>query len=175
MSFDNKHLLEGSVTKSIFKLSLPIILSNLLQTAYNLTDTFWVGRLGPNAVASVSISFPIIFLLISIGSGLALAGTILVSQYQGKKDQQKVNHISTQTILLTAIFALLISVIGYLISPLLLSMMGAEQTVYNDAVSYLQIIFLGMISLFMFGVFQSLLRGVGDAKTPLYVILFTVF
>jgi len=174
MSFDNKHLLEGSVTKSIFKLSLPIILSNLLQTAYNLTDTFWVGRLGPNAVASVSISFPIIFLLISIGSGLALAGTILVSQYQGKKDQQKVNHISTQTILLTAIFALLISVIGYLISPLLLSMMGAEQTVYNDAVSYLQIIFLGMISLFMFGVFQSLLRGVGDAKTPLYVILFTV-
>jgi putative MATE family efflux protein len=174
MVFDNKHLLEGSVTKSLFKLSWPIILANLLQTAYNLTDTFWVGRLGSNAVASVSISFPIIFLLISIGSGLALAGTILVSQYKGGKDQKNVDHVSTQTIILIGFISILISFLGYMLSPFLLGIMGAETAVYNDAVSYLRISFIGMIFLFMFGVFQSLLRGVGDAKTPLYVIFFSV-
>ena len=174
MAFDNKHLLEGSVIKSLLTLSWPIILANLLQTAYNLTDTFWVGRLGPNAVASVSISFPIIFLLISIGSGLTLAGTILVSQYKGKKDQKTIDHISTQTIILIASISVFISVVGYLLSPFLLGLMGAEPAVYNDAVSYLKISFMGMIFLFMFGVFQSLLRGVGDAKTPLYVIFFSV-
>jgi len=174
MSFDNKHLLEGSVTKSLLKLAWPIILANLLQTAYNLTDTFWVGRLGSDAVASVSISFPIIFLLISIGSGLALAGTILVSQYKGRKDQKNVDHVSTQTIILIGFVSIIISFLGYLLSPFLLRIMGAETAVYNDAVSYLKISFIGMIFLFMFGVFQSLLRGVGDAKTPLYVIFFSV-
>ena len=88
-SFANS-LTEGSVLKSLFLLTVPIVFANLLQTAYQLIDTFWVGRLGQEAVAAVSISFPVIFLLISVGGGLSMAGTILVAQYKGKKE--KIDH-----------------------------------------------------------------------------------
>ena len=81
------NLTDGSIIKSLITLSVPIIFANFLQTAYQLTDTFWVGRLGTVAVAAVSISFPIIFLIISLGGGIAMAGTILVAQYKGKEEQ----------------------------------------------------------------------------------------
>ncbi|MBA3065346.1 MATE family efflux transporter, partial [bacterium] len=77
-------LTEGSILRAIFTLSWPVVAANILQTVYNLTDAFWVGRLGEAAVAAVSFSFPILFLLISIGAGLSIAGTILVAQYKGK-------------------------------------------------------------------------------------------
>ena len=82
-------LTEGSILKSLIALAVPIIFANLLQTAYQLTDTFWVGRLGTNAVAAVSISFPIIFLMISLGGGFAMADTILVAQYKGREDKKQ--------------------------------------------------------------------------------------
>ena len=70
---------EGKILNSLVSLALPIIFANILQTAYQLIDTFWLGRLGANAVAAVSLSFPILFLVLSIGSGLTLAGTVLVA------------------------------------------------------------------------------------------------
>lgn len=72
---------EGKILNSLVSLALPIIFANILQTAYQLIDTFWLGRLGANAVAAVSLSFPILFLVLSIGAGLTLAGTVLVAQY----------------------------------------------------------------------------------------------
>lgn len=75
--------LQGSIAKSLLKLGIPIILINILQSAYQLTDAFWVGRLGATQVAAVSISTPITFLVIAIGSGLAMAGAILSAQYMG--------------------------------------------------------------------------------------------
>ena len=83
-------LTEGSIPRSIMKLSIPIVAANLLQTMYQLTDTFWVGRLGTDAVAAISLSFPVIFLLISMGAGFAIAGTVLVAQYQGQKNPKMV-------------------------------------------------------------------------------------
>ncbi|MCP1366269.1 MATE family efflux transporter, partial [Halomonas sp. BBD48] len=76
-------LLEGPILGSLLKLSIPIVLANVLQSAYQLIDAFWVGRLGGHAVAAVSVSFPIIFLLVAIGSGLGVAGSTLVAQYMG--------------------------------------------------------------------------------------------
>ncbi|MFH1284474.1 MAG: MATE family efflux transporter, partial [Candidatus Peregrinibacteria bacterium] len=93
-------LTKGPIIKSLITLSIPIVLANVLQTAYQLIDTFWVGRLGAEAVAAVSLSFPIIFLLISLAGGLAIAGTIMVAQYKGKGDIEKVDHIAGQTLLM---------------------------------------------------------------------------
>lgn len=70
---------EGKLISALISLAVPIILANVLQTAYQLIDTFWLGRLGANAVAAVSLSFPILFLILSLGGGLTLAGTVLVS------------------------------------------------------------------------------------------------
>ena len=139
-----------------------------------MTDTFWVGRLGAEAVAAVSLSFPIIFLLISLGGGFAIAGTILVSQYKGKKDQQGIDHIATQTMILVIFLSAILSVIGYFLAGPIIHLMGAEASVFGDAVSYLKISFLGIIFVFGYFVYQSLMRGVGEVKTPMYIVLGTV-
>ena len=76
-------LTEGSILKSLIRLALPIIMANVLHTTYQLIDTFWLGRLSANAVASVSISFPILFLILSLGGGLTLGGSVIVAQYFG--------------------------------------------------------------------------------------------
>lgn len=169
-----KSLTEGSIVKALIALAVPIILANILQTAYQLTDTFWVGRLGVEAVAAVSLSFPIMFLLISLGGGFAIAGTILVAQYKGKKEQQNVDHIAAQTMLMVLILSIILSTFGYFLSKPLMILMGAEPAVLGGAVSYLQISFIGVIFLFGYFVFQSLMRGVGDVKTPMFIVLGTV-
>ncbi len=168
------NLTEGSILKQLIALSVPIIFANVLQTAYQLTDTFWVGRLGTVAVAAVSISFPIIFLILSLGSGLAMAGTILVAQYKGREDKNAVDYITSQTLLMVVIISVLLAIIGYVLSPFFIHLMGAEASVFSSAVSYMKISFIGMIFMFTYMVFQSLMRGVGDVKTPMYIVFGTV-
>ena len=166
----NSHLTDGPILKSLISLSIPIVFANILQTAYQLTDTFWVGRLGTVAVAAVSISFPIIFLLISLGRGLAIAGTVLVAQYKGRKNQKAVNHIAGQTLLTASIVAFILAIAGYFSSAFFLHLMKAAPDVFIDAVAYLKISFIGVIFMFIYMVFQSLMRGVGDVKTPMYIV-----
>ncbi|MFH1714103.1 MAG: MATE family efflux transporter [Candidatus Nealsonbacteria bacterium] len=165
---------EGSVLRSLINLSIPIIVANLLHSAYQLTDTFWVGRLGPAAIAAVSISFPVIFLLISVGGGLNMAGNILVAQYKGKRNQNAINHIAGQTLLMIFVISLFLSFIGFIAAPYLIKFMGAEPSVFADAVSYLKISFIGIIFLFTFFVFQFLMRGIGNVKLPMFIVLGTV-
>lgn len=148
--------------------------ANLLQTAYHLTDTFWVGRLGREAVASVSVTFPVIFLLVSLGGGLAVAGTILVARFTGSRSSRGVDYISAQTFMMLVMVSIFFTAAGYHLSGPLVGMFGVEEAVAEGAGAYLRITFLGLIFLFGFFVFQSLMRGAGDVKTPLYIVLGTV-
>jgi hypothetical protein len=84
--------LEGPIPRALLTLAVPIILANLLQTGYQLTDAFWVGRLGAAAVAAISVSFPVTFLVIALGSGLSMAGATLAAQYMGAGRQELVRH-----------------------------------------------------------------------------------
>ncbi len=165
---------KGPIVKSLFTLAIPIVFANILQTAYQLIDTFWVGRLGAEAVAAVSLSFPVLFLLISLAGGLAIAGTIMVSQYKGKGDIDQVDYVSAQTLIMMLITGVISSIVGFLVSEPLMRFMGADSTVLPHATSYLEISFLGLIFMFGFFVYQSLMRGVGDVKTPLLIVLGTV-
>ncbi len=167
-------LTEGSILQALVKLSIPLILTNVLQTAYNLTDTFWVGRLGSREVAAVSLAFPIVFMIISLGSGMAIAGSILVAKRYGAKDADAVAHISTQTFFSVLSLSLLLAFLGYWIAPVLVGMMKVEPMVYNEAVAYLKITFLGLPPLFTYLTFQSLMRSIGNVKLPFYIVLSTV-
>ena len=167
-------LLEGSINRSILLIATPIIFANLLQTVYQLIDTFWVGRLGTEAVAAVSLSFPIIFLLHSLAMGFTVAGAILVAQYNGRKDYSKVSLITGQTLGFILILAPLISVIGFLISHPIISFLTDDPMVFEQAVSYLQISFLCVLPIFIYMVFQSVLRGVGEVRLPMIIISVTV-
>jgi putative MATE family efflux protein len=165
---------KAPLIKSLVVLSVPIIIANILQTLYTLIDTFWVGRLGASAVAAVSMSFPVLFLVLALGLGMSIAGTILVAQYKGKKDRRKVNHVSGQTFLMMAVSAIILSIIGWFVAKPILTLLGAAPDVLPDAVSYLRIMFVGMFLLFVYFVFQALMRGVGDVITPMIIVAVTV-
>ncbi|GAB2771194.1 MATE family efflux transporter [Salinimicrobium soli] len=166
---------EGRIFNSLVSLAVPIIAANILQTAYQLIDTFWLGRLGANAVAAVSISFPLLFLVLSLGAGLTLAGTVLVSQYKGAENQEQVDFNSSQTISLIFFISIFLSVISYFSAGPLMKLIGAGPEVLEDSSSYFRVSSIGFVFLFMFFAFQSLMRGIGNVMLPVYIILFTVF
>ncbi len=169
-----RNLTEGSILASLLALAVPIVFANILQTAYQLTDTFWVGRLGAEAVASISICFPALFLLISLGGGIVIAGSILVAQYTGRNDKRAADHVAGQTIVMMLVAAGAISVTGHFLAPPFMRLMGADPQVTMDAIAYMRISLVGLVFLFGFFVFQALMRGVGDVKTPLYIVIGTV-
>ena len=169
-----KPLLEGPIGKALIQLAVPIILGNVLQTGYQLTDAFWVGRLGASAVAAVSISFPVTFLVIALGSGLAMAGSTLSAQYMGAGRQDMVNHVAAQTMIMVAITSVLLGTVGYFLSPYLLSLLNVAPEVYKGALGFMHVSFIGIIFVFLYAMFQALMRGVGQTKIPLLIVLGTV-
>jgi putative MATE family efflux protein len=165
---------DGPILRVLITLAVPIVATNVFQSLYQLIDTFWVGRLGADAVAAVSLSFPISFLMISAGGGLSIAGAILVAQTFGAGDQRATDHAAGQTLLVVGVVSALLSVAGYLLSPPLVAFFQPTASVTQMAVEYLQVTFLGLVAVFVYFVFQALLRGVGDVKTPLVIVGGTV-
>lgn len=162
-------LTEGNILKTLIVLAAPIIGTNLLQTGYQLVDAFWVGRLGSNAVAAVSVSYPVNFLMISLCSGFGFAGAILVAQYAGAKNLKMVNHVAIQTLIMVVLMSVGISAIAWQLSPNILHWLGVEQEIFAEANFFQRIIFMGLVFNFTFILFQSLLRGIGEVKIPLYI------
>ena len=167
-------LLEGPVLKSLLKLAVPIIIANLLQAAYQLVDAFWVGRLGGAAVAAVSVSTPVVFLSMALGTGFSLAGSILIAQYFGARNFATVNHIAAQTLLLIVSISVVLGAIGYAFSPHFLRLLKVAPEVYDGALGFLRISFIGLVFNFSFFVFQSIMRGIGNPTLPVYIVLGTV-
>jgi putative MATE family efflux protein len=130
--------------------------------------------LSAEAVAAVSLCFPISFLLIAIGGGLPIAGSVLIAQYRGRGDERAMNHIAAQTLLMVLAVSIFLSTVGYIFSEPIMRFMGAEPNVLPDAVSFLRFTFVGFIFVFAFFVYQSLMRGLGVVQLPMYIVALTV-
>jgi putative MATE family efflux protein len=167
-------LTEGSISLNLFRLAVPIIISNTLQTAYQVVDTFWVGRLSAQAVAAVSFCFPISFLLIAVGGGLPIAGTVLAAQYTGRGDDDAMNHVAAQTVLMVFMVSLALAALGYTVATPIMGLMGAAPEVLPDAVRFFRIAVLGFIFVFMFFAYQALMRGRGVVYPPMFIVFITV-
>jgi len=170
----NQPLLEGPIIKSLLRLAIPIVIANVLQAAYNLVDAFWVGRLGGDAVAAVSVSTPATFLTIALGTGLAIAGSILIAQYFGAGNKKMVNHVAAQTLLMVVLVSLVLGAIGYALSPVFLKLLKVSPQVYDGALGFMRFSFIGLVFNFSFFVFQAIMRGVGNATISVYIVLGTV-
>ncbi len=167
---------QGAILWPLLALALPLTATQLLQVAYNLTDTFWVGQLGAAAVKALSFSWPPIFLLVSVGGGMTNAGTILIAQNTGAGNDDHLGHVAGQTTAFVGLLSIVFSILGFVFAPQLLTAIGATPgtNVHELAVTYTRIIVLGMPFTFGFYVFMSLLRGWGDTKTPMYLMVFSV-
>lgn len=170
------NVVDGALFKPLVVLSAPIVGSQLLQVGYNLADTFWVGRLGPDPVAALGYSWAIIFMMVSLGIGLTIAGTVLVAQHKGADNFTQSHHVAGQTFSFVTIVSVALAVIGYYISPILVDLVGATPGTdpFDMAVGYTRIMFLGMALVFWFFLFDAVCRGWGDTKTPLYIMAISV-
>ena len=169
----NNHILEGPIVKTLFILGWPIMVTNLLHTMYSLVDTFWLGKLGPsestNAVAALQISWPLIFLLISLAFGFGSAGVALVSQHTGAQNEREANKSAGQVLSMSLILAVCFAVIGFASSPFMVTLLGIEEDIAKLATMYLRIIFLGLPFMFTSMVFAFVVRAYGDTVTPMKV------
>ena len=167
-------ILNGDIKKMILTLSLPIMLNNLIQTIYNLTDIFFIGKLPGNKIASISFVWPIIFFMLSFGMGISMAGSGLISQYIGSNQENKAKKISGQIITFSLLFSIIFGIVGSIFSFQILSFMGAKGELLIYADKYLHIMFLGMPTMFIMFAYNGIKNGEGDTFTPMMITLVSV-
>ena len=157
--------------RSIMYLSLPMVATFLLQDAFNLVDMFFVGKLGSDALASVSMAGVILGLIITAVMGLSFGTIALVSRYAGEGNIDKADNVVMQSFLLGLILTVIVSVTGWIFTPDMLELLGASEDVVAQGTSYLRIMFGGSITIFLTVLFFSALRGAGDPITPMVILI----
>jgi len=172
-----KDFTSGNVSKLIFQFTLPMLLGNVFQQLYNVVDSIIVGKvLGKEALASVGASFPIIFTLIALLIGIGSGFSIIISQFYGAKDIDKVKRSIDTMYIFLFVAGLLVTVFGIYFSEELFLLLQLPKELIPQATTYLNVYMAGMILFFGFNGTSSVLRGLGDSKTPLYfLILASIF
>ncbi|WP_458206844.1 MATE family efflux transporter [Haladaptatus sp. NG-SE-30] len=169
---------EGGLVRPMFELAWPIVVIQLLQVMYNVADTFWLGRLSANAVGAMSIAFPLIFFLISVAGGFTTAGSILVAQYTGADSEASAGKVAGQILVFVLFLSVVLGVAGHFLTQPMLSLMPTQDATAENVVplarQYMETFFLGMPFLFGFFVFNSLMRGYGNTRTPMRIMLVSV-
>lgn len=162
-------ILHGPMIRVILTLSGPVMLTNFIQTLYNLVDTYFVGWLGTAEIASVQFIWPVIFMMMSIGMGLSVACTSLISQYTGAHSHDRARLIAGQILVISTALSVTIGILGFLNTGPLLHLLKAPEALYANAKAFLEIIFLGLPSMFFMFSYSAIKTGLGDTYTPMKI------
>ncbi|MCT4663058.1 MAG: MATE family efflux transporter [Tissierellales bacterium] len=162
-------ILSGNMNKVLLTLAAPIMLNNLIQTIYNLTDTWFVGQIDEIYVGAITLVWPVIFFVMALGLGIAAGGSTLISQYIGSEDYDKATKISGQMIFFSIVFSIIFGILGYLLAPTLVSLFGAEDKIYHASTTFLKIILAGMPTMFLMFSYNSIRQGFGDTFKPMII------
>ena len=164
----------GSPWKLIAGFALPVFLSQLFQQLYNTIDSLIVGNvLGTDALAAVSSSGNLIFLLTSFFIGFTMGAGIVISKYFGAKDPENVSKAVHTNIALGLVSGVILSVIGVIFTPTFLVWMKTDPEIMDEAVSYFRWYFAGALAIVMYNTFKSIMNAVGDSKRPLWYLIFS--
>ena len=167
-----KDLTQGKEGKLIVQFAMPMVLGNMFQQLYNVVDSIIIGNfLGKEALAAVGAAFPIIFLLVSLVAGIGSGFTIIVSQYFGARDVEKVKRTIDTTYILLFFASLVVTFIGISFATPIFRLTDLPLDVLPQARSYLTVYLTGTVFSFGFSGTSSILRGMGDSKTPLYFLI----
>ncbi|MFD2209613.1 MATE family efflux transporter [Virgibacillus halophilus] len=165
----------GNIFKQLMMFSGPIILTNLLQTSYQFADSLWVGNLlGAKALGSVAVSSTIIFTMLSFVIGLNNASLTILSQQKGKDNTEGLRRYLNAFVVVLACLSIVLGAAGFLMAGPLLQLLGTPQSMMVDAISYLRINFIGILFLFGYNFISTVLRALGDSRTPLRFVLVAV-
>ena len=163
---------QGAIWKKILLFSLPLLLGNVFQQLYNTVDSVIVGNyVGGDALAAVGTSGPIINLLVGLFMGIATGAGVVIARYFGAQDSEGVHDAVHTTLAATFIGGLFLTVVGVLLSPTVVRLIGVPENIMADSISYLRIYFGGIIAMMTYNIGAGILRAVGDSKTPLYFLI----
>ncbi len=167
-----KDLTSGNERSLILKFAIPMLIGNVFQQMYNIVDSLVVGNfIGKSALAAVGASFPIVFALISFVIGIATGGTIVISQFFGAKNYNKVKRAIDTLYIFVFIASAIISIGGIIFSEHIFRLLQLPEEIIPEAKTYLNIFLGGMVVFFGFNGTSAILRGLGDSKTPLYFLI----
>ncbi|WP_062107105.1 MATE family efflux transporter [Bacillus niameyensis] len=165
----------GPIGKQLLVFSIPILMTNLLQTSYQFIDSLWVGNLlGDTALGAISVSSTVIFTVLSFIIGVNNATLTILSQLKGKNDDAGLKSYTNAFIVILGSIAILLGIFGFLFSETILKILGTPDEMIKDAASYLQINFLGILFLFGYNFIGTVFRALGNSKTPLRFVLIAV-
>ena len=171
-SAGTKDMTHGVPWRLISVFAVPIFLSQLFQQLYNTADALIVSNfLGDNALAAVSASGPLIFLMVSFFAGTASGVGVAISRYFGAGDYDKVSRTIHTAVLLAVISGLILTVIGVAFTPTLLRWMATDAEVLSDAIAYFRCYFTGVSAGVMYNTFTGIMNALGDSRRPLYYLI----
>lgn len=164
----------GNPVKLIFWFSLPVFLGNIFQQFYSMVDAIIVGRLlGEDALAAVGSTNSITFLVLYFAIGLSQGFGVMIAQAYGAKDTRLLRHFVALSLLLTLVVSVTMTVLTVPTSTWMLSAMRTPRNILELAASYVRILFWGILATMLYNTASSILRGIGDSKTPLYFLIFS--
>ncbi|MFO8001421.1 MAG: MATE family efflux transporter [Marinilabilia sp.] len=168
-----RDLTNGPEGRLILRFAVPMVIGNIFQQLYNVVDSIIVGKvLGDQALAAVGASFPIFYTLIAFVIGIGSGATVVISQYFGAKDYQQVKKAIGTIYMFVFAASVVLSLIGIIFSREIFTMLKVGEDVMPEAVRYFSIYMSGLVIFFGFNSTASILRGLGDSKTPL--LFFTI-
>lgn len=164
---------KGDPLKLIILFSVPLLIGNIFQQLYNIADIVIVGRtLGVNALAAVGAISPIFFFLMFVVVGLTNGFAVITGQRFGAKDTEGVRRSVTVSTVLSTVFTIIFSLVLALLMHKVLGWMNVPKVIYKDAYWYIQIVIAGLIIVNVYNLLASIVRALGDSKTPLYFLIF---
>ena len=169
-------LTEGSIWKAMIFFALPVFLGNVFQQLYNAFDAWCVGNyIGDDALAAVSSSGSLIFMMVSFFNGVAMGAGVVIARAFGARQYNTMRKATHTAIAFGLVTGALLTVAGVALTPIILRWMGTPAEVLPQSIEYFRYYFMGAIFTVMYNIFVGILHAVGDSKHPLYYLIFSTF
>lgn len=168
------NLTEGSIAKNIIKFAIPMFIGNLFQQLYNVADSLVVGNfLGSDALAAVTSTGSLIFLLVGFFNGTAMGAGVIIARFFGAKDHENVKKAVHTDLAFGILCGAIMTLVGVIFAPQILTLMDTPEDVFVQSVLYIRIYFLGSIAVVLYNVCMGIMQAVGDSRHPLYYLIFS--
>lgn len=162
---ETQDLTKGDIGKQIRMIAIPSSVGFLFNTLYNAVDTYFGGLVSTDALAALSLSFPVFFIIIALGVGISTGATALIANAIGASDENEARIYASQALSFSVIVSIFLTLVGYLISPFLFKLLGAQGQYLAIATAYIDVILLGSVFFSLTFVMSGILSSRGDTKT----------
>lgn len=169
--FNRELILNGNMMQAILSIAIPVVINSFLQTMYNLTDTYWLGKIGTEQLAAINLVSPVQSIILNFGAGITVAGSVLIAQYIGARDDDNAKSMANQIFACGMIFACICASLCFVFTPSIVGWLGADGNILQYGIIYLRIVVLDMPLLFTINIFSATNQAQGDTLRPMLLNL----